>query len=87
MNILYHTPHLDIFPAPEASAFTVQRLCDGLFLELLQLKRAMSNVDKKVKRASTTLEQDAFDWLLNQYQQTFNSLQSRLTQLQQESHR
>jgi hypothetical protein len=87
MNRLYPICYVEIFPAPEASAFMVQRLCDNLFLELLQLKRAMNNMDRKVKRAATVTERDAFVWLMHQYQQTFQGLQSRLTQLQRESRR
>lgn len=85
LNFLYHRPPLEIFPAPAASAFVVQRLCDHLFLELLQLKRAINNMDRKVKRASTVMEREALNWLMQQYQQTFKGLQSRLTQLQQET--
>ena len=84
MNLLYSVPPLEVFPSPHVSAFSVQRLCDGLFLEMVQLKRAISNVDKKAKRASTTMEREAFDWLMHQYQQTFAATQSRLSQLQQE---
>ncbi len=84
MNFLYDTSPVDIFPAPHVSSLSMQRLCDGLFLEMLSLKRAINNVDKKVSRASSETERHAFEWLSQQYQQTFQGIQSQLSQLQRE---